>query len=43
MQKDRKTKIFGLVMVLALVAVMMAGPVLAATHTVFAEFATATW
>jgi hypothetical protein len=43
MQKDRMTKVAGLVMVLALVSVVMAGTVPAQTHTVFAEFGTATW
>jgi hypothetical protein len=43
MQKDRIAKVAGLVIALALVSVVMAGTVSAATHTVFAEFGTATW
>ncbi len=43
MKKDRMTGVAGLVMAIALVTVMMTGTVSAATHTVLAEFGTATW
>jgi hypothetical protein len=43
MQKDRRTKVFGFLMALALVSVVMAGPVSSATHTVLGESGTATW
>ena len=43
MQKERMTKVTGIIMALALVSVVMTGTVSAQTHTVLAEFGTATW
>jgi hypothetical protein len=43
MKKDGIAKVAGLLMMVALVSVGVTGTLSAATHTVFAEFGTATW